>query len=188
MYFEKIGKGNTEQVAQCVAQYAGKNGVQQIVVASSTGYTGNIIFDALPEGVQLTIVTHVIGMAENGVDEMGTENRAALAKKGVKIVTATHVLSGVERSISGAFGGAYPVEIMAHTLRMFGAGVKVAVECATMALDSGAIPYGQDIISIGGTGRGADTAILMRPAHGSRIFETAIKEIICKPREIAKGK
>lgn len=184
MYFEKSGKSNTEQVAQCVAQYAKEHGIKHIVTASNTGYTANIIFDTLPEGTQLTVVTHVIGMVENGVDEMGPENRAELARKGIKMVTATHALSGVERSISGKFGGTYPVEIMAHTLRMFGAGVKVAVECATMALDNGAIPYGEDIISIGGTGRGADTAILMRPAHGSRIFETTINEIICKPRGI----
>ena len=186
MYFEKSGKANTEQVAQCVAQYAEEHDSKHIVVASNTGYTASIILDALPEGVQLTVVTHVIGMVENGVDEMGQENRAELAEKGIKVVTATHALSGVERSLSSKFGGVYPVEIMAHTLRMFGAGVKVAVECATMALDNGAIPYGEDIIAIGGTGRGADTAILMRPAHGSRIFETAIHEIICKPHGIVQ--
>lgn len=184
MYFEKIGKINTEQVALCAAQYAKEHGIKHVVAASNTGYTANILFNALTKDVQLTVVTHVIGMMENGVDEMGPENRAKLAEKGIKVVTAMHALSGVERSISGKFGGAYPVEIMAHTLRMFGAGVKVAVECATMALDGGAIPYGEEIISIGGTGRGADTAVLMHPAHGSRIFETVINEIICKPKGI----
>ncbi|MBP9958641.1 MAG: hypothetical protein KBF14_09340 [Synergistaceae bacterium] len=186
MYFEKSGKSNTEQVAQCAAQYAKEHGIKHIVAASNTGYTADILFDMLPEGVQLTVVTHVIGMTENGADEMGAENRAKLAEKGIKVVTGTHVLSGVERSLSGKFGGVYPVEVMAHTLRIFGAGTKVAVECATMALDNGAIPYGEDIISIGGTGRGADTAVLMRLAHGSRIFETAIHEIICKPRGIVQ--
>ena len=186
MYFEKSGKANTEQVAQCAAQYAKEHDIKHIVAASNTGDTADTIFAAIPEGVRLTIVMHVIWMRENGEDEMGAENRARLTEKGIRIVTATHALSGVERSLSGKFGGVYPVEIMAHTLRMFGAGTKVAVECATMALENGAIPYGEDVISIGGTGRGADTAILMRPAHGSRIFETAIHEIICKPRGIVQ--
>jgi hypothetical protein len=181
MYFDQGGKDNTNQVASLVADYAKRQGIRHIVVASVSGYTADAILNAVSDA-EITVVTHVIGMRENGADTMGAEKRAELVQRGARIVTATHVLSGIERSISSKFGGVYPVEIMAHTLRLFGAGVKVAVECATMALDHGAIPYGEDIISIGGTGGGADTAILIRPAHGSRIFETRIKEIICKPR------
>jgi hypothetical protein len=35
---------------------------------------------------------------------------------------------------------------------------------------------------MGGTGKGADTAVVMSPAHASAIFETRIHEILCKPR------
>ena len=35
---------------------------------------------------------------------------------------------------------------------------------------------------IGGTGRGADTAIILRPAHSQNFFETDVKEILCMPR------
>jgi hypothetical protein len=83
--------------------------------------------------------------------------------------------------MSRKFGGAYPVEIMAHTLRMFGQGVKVCVEVAVMALDAGLIPHGREVIAVGGTGRGADTAVVIRPAHASSIFDTYICEVICKP-------
>jgi len=91
------------------------------------------------------------------------------------------VPSGAERGMSKTFGGAYPVEIIAHTLRMFGQGTKVCVEVAIMALDAGLIPYGEPIIAIGGTGQGADTAVIITPSHASGIFETKIHEIICKP-------
>ena len=75
----------------------------------------------------------------------------------------------------------YPVEVMAQTLRMFGAGTKVGVECAVMALDAGCIPFGEKVISLGGTGRGLDTAIVVTPGHAPRIFSTYINKILCKP-------
>jgi hypothetical protein len=70
------------------------------------------------------------------------------------------ILSGLERSISQKFSGASHSEIIAEALRsLLGVGLKVAVECAIMAADSGAIPINKTI-SIGGTaserGRGAD--------------------------------
>ncbi|HHY20079.1 MAG TPA: hypothetical protein GX522_09280, partial [Firmicutes bacterium] len=83
--------------------------------------------------------------------------------------------------ISNKFGGTYPVEIMANTLRMLGQGVKVCVEISVMAQDAGLIPYGKEIIAIGGSDRGADTAVIIKPAHGSCIFDTWISEILCKP-------
>ncbi|NLY83165.1 MAG: hypothetical protein GX084_00915, partial [Acholeplasmataceae bacterium] len=53
-----------------------------------------------------------------------------------------------------------------------------------MALDAGLIPYGREIIAVGGSGRGADTAVIIVPAHSNHFFDTRVKEIICKPREI----
>lgn len=50
------------------------------------------------------------------------------------------------------------MEVIAHTLRFFGQGMKVCVEIAVMAADGGLIPPNIPILSIGGTGRGADTA------------------------------
>jgi len=52
-----------------------------------------------------------------------------------------------------------------------------------MALDAGLIPHGEDIVAIAGTGSGADTAIVIRPAHSRQFFETQVREIITKPRE-----
>ena len=113
---------------------------------------------------------------------MHDSKRDALIKKGFKVLTTTHVLSGAERGFSSRFSGAYPVEVMANTLRVFGEGVKVGVEVSTMALDSGLIPYGERIVAIGGSVRGADTAIVITPAHAAEILDTKIHEIICKPK------
>ena len=170
---------NTEQLIQEAIKYAKENDINHIVIASVTGaslpelcryFDGNII-----------CVTHAYGYKTPGECEFPAELRAQYEAKGVKFVTAAHVLSGAERGISNVFKGMYPVEIMAQTLRMFGAGTKVGVECAIMALDAGCVPFGQKVISLGGTGRGLDSAIVVTPGYAQRVFSTHIHKIICKP-------
>lgn len=94
---------------------------------------------------------------------------SSLREKGFQVYASSHALSGAERGITGKFGGVAPVEIIAHTLRFFGQGMKVCVEIAAMAADGGFIPPNVPILSIGGTGRGADTAVIMRAAHANHI-------------------
>ena len=104
-----------------------------------------------------------------------------MTDKGVQVVSATHALSGVERGLSRKHPGLYPVLLMADTLKRFGQGTKVAVEVAVMAADAGALS-GRDIIAVGGSSRGADTALVVKPVHAARIFELKVREIVCKPR------
>jgi len=51
-----------------------------------------------------------------------------------------------------------------------------------MAADAGLIPVDRDVIAIGGTGTGADTALVVQPANSTRFFDITIMEIIAKPR------
>lgn len=179
MYFDSIGKINTEETATLAIKAAVEKNIRYIVVASSKGATARLLQNS--NGINIICVTHANGYPEPGKDEMSLEIRRELADLGIKVLTTTHVLSGAERGISKAFSGAYPVEIIAHSLRMFGQGTKVCVEVAIMALDAGLIPYGEPIIAVGGTGKGADTATIITPSHASSVFETKIHEIICKP-------
>ncbi|NLZ52772.1 MAG: hypothetical protein GX892_06450 [Thermoanaerobacteraceae bacterium] len=180
MYFEKTGKQNTEKTLEIVKKAVNERGIRHVVVASSKGHTAKLFKEA-NLGVNLVCVTHVAGFETPGEIEMPEELRRELSQSGVKLLTATHVLSGAERAISNKFGGAYPVEIMANTLRMLGQGTKVCVEIAVMALDAGLIPYNEEVIAVGGTSKGADTAVIIKPAHASNIFDTWISEILCKP-------
>jgi len=109
--------------------------------------------------------------------------REDLIKQGVSVLTTTHFFAGADRALRLQFGGVYPAEIMAQTLRILGQGVKVAVEISIMALDAGLIPFGREIIAIGGTAEGADAAIVIVPAHSKNFFDTQLREIICMPRE-----
>ena len=72
---------------------------------------------------------------------------------------------------------------MVAQTRLFGQGTKVCLEIATMAMDAGALPWGRDVIAVGGSGRGADTALVLRPTHAKNFFETKVLELICKPRD-----
>ena len=180
MYFEKCGKINTEMTVQLAVKAAVENGINYIVVASNEGETAEYLINC---GINVIVVTHVNGFKEAGVQEMSAKSKLKLESYGFKVHTSSHVLSGAERSLSSKFGGVSPIEVMAQSLKMFGQGVKVCVEISTMALDAGIVPYGEDIIAIAGSGRGADTALIIRPAHSANILETKIKEIICKPRQ-----
>lgn len=179
MYWDKKGQECTEDTVHLVVQAAKEKGIKVIVVASNTGATAALFAN---KGLAVVCVTHVNGFVNPGENEMSMENRSKLEDLNIKVLTTTHVLSGAERAFSVKFAGIYPVEIIANTLRMFGQGVKVGVEIATMALDAGLIPFGESIIAVGGSGRGADSAIILKPAHAKDILNTKIEEIICKPR------
>jgi len=179
MYFNALGKVNTIDTTALALKVAKERNIKYIVVASSRGDTAKLLNNSAD--INIICVTHANGFPEPGKSEMSQEIRSELADLGIKVLTTSHVLSGAERGMSKTFGGAYPVEIIAHTLRMLGQGTKVCVEVSIMALDAGLIPHGEPIISIGGTGQGADTAVIITPSHASSIFETKIHEIICKP-------
>ncbi|MFZ5590453.1 MAG: pyruvate kinase alpha/beta domain-containing protein [Bacillota bacterium] len=179
MYFDHKGPSNTGQTIELAVKRAQELGLSHLVVASCSGETA---LKCVGRGLNVVCVTHHVGFAGPGVDEMGAEMRHQLKEKGVSVLTTTHLLAGVDRGVRNKFGGVYPAEIMAQTLRMLGQGLKVCLEITVMALDAGLIPYGEDVVAIGGTGSGADTAAVIRPAHASQIFESKIKEIICKPR------
>lgn len=179
--FEKPGKENTGAVVEIALKEAKKRGIQHIVVASTTGGTAE--YFKSEKDLKVVIVRSSFGL--NGqtphINRMSQEKYDELTACGLRIVTSAHALSGAERSLSTTFKGIYPLEIIAGALRMFGQGTKVCVEAATMACDNGAVPPGDLIIAVGGTSVGADTAIVLRPANSSRILETKISEILCKP-------
>ena len=64
---------------------------------------------------------------------------------------------------------------------MFSQGMKVVVETIAMAADAGLIPADKDVVAIAGSHRGADTAVVIKPANSRDIFSIVVKEVICKP-------
>ena len=182
VYFEKPGPENTDETLRLAKERAESLSVKNIVVASTTGATGVKASEIFGEGYNLVVVTHVTGFREPNVQELTPENRAILERRHVKIVTAAHSFGGIGRVVHKKFGSVQIDGVIAQVLRLFGQGMKVACEIACMAADAGFIRTDEDAISIGGTSRGADTAILLRPSNTHTFFDMKIKEIICKPR------
>ena len=182
MLWDREGKENTEATVEAALAAARERGIRHLVVASNTGATLRRMLERDTDGLSLTCVTHQVGFRKPGVDEMGAEVRAELTDRGVNVITATHLLRGVDRALRLRFNGYYPPEIIADSLRMVGHGVKVCVEIAVMALDAGAIPHGEDVVCVGGRATGADTACVVRPAHSLAFFDTRVLDVLCRPR------
>ncbi|MGI9952192.1 pyruvate kinase alpha/beta domain-containing protein [Moorellaceae bacterium AZ2] len=180
-YWNSAGKAHTAATVKLAVERARELGIKHIVVASVTGYAAEMLLD-YPE-LERICVTHQAGFTRPGEMEMPAAVRRRLEEGGLKVLTTTHLMAGLDRALRLKFQGLYPSEIVANTLRLFGQGTKVAVEVAGMALDAGLIPYGVDVVSLGGSSEGLDTALVVRPAHSQHFWETKVKEIICKPRE-----
>jgi len=182
-YFAQRGRLNTENALDVAKKYAEKFNLRNIIVASTTGYTGlkaTEFFDS--KDYNLVVVSHSTGFKERGFQELSEEKRHAIEERGAKVLTTTHAFAGVERAFRLKLNMWQPVETFARTVRyVFGEGVKVVMEITMMAADAGLIPLDEDVIAIAGTGRGADTACIIKPEYTSNFLDMRLKAFLCKP-------
>ncbi len=181
VYFDSEGKENTERTLEIAKARADELGIKTILVATTTGETGAWAAEFF-QGYNLVVVTQSTGFREPNEQELTEENRAAIERAGAKILTCQHAFGGVGRAVRKKLGTYELEEIIAYTLRIFGEGMKVACEIALMAADAGLVRTDEEVIAIAGTGRGADTAVVLVPANAQTFFDMRILEILCKPR------
>ncbi len=176
-YFENPGRANTEEVLRIVRQRAEELGIKTIVVASTVGGAAVRAMDVL-QGLRVIVVTHNTGFREPNVQQFTEKNRKIVEGKGGIVLTTTHLFSGLSAAMRNddIIG-----DIVANILRIFGEGMKVVCEITVMAADGGLVRTDEDIIAIAGTGRGADTAVVLRPVNSGDFFDLKVKEILCKP-------
>jgi len=180
VYFENPGSGNTEEVLGIAKRRAEELGIKTIVVASTIGDTVVRAVEVFKKA-RVIAVSHVTGMREPDTQEFSEENRKIVENKGGVILTTTHAFGGLSRAMRNKYNMYVLGDVIADTLRVFGQGIKVVCEIALMAADSGLVRTDEDIIAIAGSGRGADTAVVLRPANTHNFFDLKIKEILCKP-------
>ncbi len=179
-YFEKLGEENTEFTLEAARRRAEELGVKDILVASTRGGVGLKAAEYF-KGYNVVVVAHSTGFREPGKNEMPEDVQEKIRATGGKVLVTGHAFAGVSRAIARKFDTLGPAELAANVLRLFGQGMKVVVEITYMAADSGMIPVDRDVISIAGSGRGADTAVVIRPAHLNEMFDLYVREIITKP-------
>ena len=183
IYFSKPGEVDADEAMRAALERAKELNIRDVVVASTRGATALKAVEYFT-GYNLVVVPHVWGSKETGTQEMPEETAEKIRSMGGKIVYAAHAFSGVNKAIQGKFDTMYPAGIIAQTLRLFGQGMKVVVEISAMAADAGLIPVNKDVIAIAGSGKGADTAVVIKPANSHNLFDSVIREIIAKPRNI----
>lgn len=186
--FEHAGKQNTEETLKIAIAEALKRQLD-LVISSSTGASAQLAAELAEQAGykgQIIIVATAATAASKGVSRFNPQIKAELKNKGISTIVSAHALSAGERGISARHHGISPLEIMADTLRTFGAGTKVCYECAIMALDSGELDYGKPVIAVGGTGGGLDTALIITPSYSSTILDTVVHEFLVKPTDIRR--
>ena len=181
VYFENPGKENTEAVFDIARRRAEERGINTILVASTTGETAVKAVKAL-KGLKVIAVSHVAGFRGPGTQEFTEANKKTVEAGGGTVLTAAHTFSGVSRAPRTKLNTVTIGDIIANTLRIFGQGTKVACEIAMMAADAGLVRADEEVICIGGSASGADTAVVLKPVNSNDFFDLKVKEILCKPR------
>jgi len=191
IYFNQPGIENTDKVIEIVYRRLKEGDIRSVVVASSRGGTGLKFARKMAKETNLVVVSSHAGFSKPGVWNFDLKKLKEMESLGCRVIKQSHILSGLERSFSNQFSGASHTEVLAEALRsLFGVGMKVAIECAVMAADSGVIPI-EKTIAVGGTwtekGGGADCAIVVWPSHCNNFFDFRVLEILAKPYRRDRG-
>ena len=182
VYFEHPGSANTDETLALVKEWSDRLNMRTVIVATTSGATGAKAAEAFP-GREVIAVTHSAGFSAPDTQELLPEHRDRMLRAGAKVLTCQHAFAGVSRAVRFKFATYEIDEIVANALRILGQGVKVAIEIALMAADAGLVRTDLDVIAVGGTESGADSALVLRPANVSRFFDLRIRWILCKPWE-----
>jgi hypothetical protein len=189
-YFDKPGEHNTDLVIEAVVKRLEAGGVSKVIVASTSGETALKFAHSLQGKGELVCVSEAPYRHEAWGEKwpcLQAGYKQQLQEAGAVIIDqAPYVFhsSVLERSLWGPLS---PEQLVKETLYSFGQGLKVAVEVALIAVSCGSIAPYEDVIGVGGSGKGADTAIVLRATYPATMFtkETnkrlEIKEIIAMP-------
>lgn len=218
IYFDRPGPANTDETIILAKKRALEIGLKKIVIASFSGKTAVKAFEKFGKDFEIICVTNPAGRAfpisslehwatykeipelreaitiwkREGKTELQTsvpnETEESLRNLGIKLVRGTSPFQSIPHSAAKALGGFSLGDVMLLTLRLLSPGLAVCIECAVMAADAGVISTDEEVIALGGTEQGADTAIVLKPATSIKVFDPVdgldVREIICKPRSM----
>jgi len=188
-YFDEPGEGNTELVIEAVSQRLEVGGIKKVIVASTSGETAAKFARRLKGKAGLICVSEAPYRREWGEQwpclkqEFGEE----LERLNVAVIDKAPYVFHNSVLEAARWPGGFPERLVKETLYCFGQGMKVAVEVALIGVSCGYVTPYEDVIGVGGSGRGADTAIVLRATYPASLFDrdTAkrleIKEIIAMP-------
>ena len=179
--FERAGTQNTDKAIEIAVKTAKERKITHLVVASTKGETARKVLEAIKgTGLKLVVVTHSTGFGEPGVQEFDRGLREEIEAAGHHVHTGVHMLRGLGKAIKNRVGCSEE-ELVANLLRIFGQGIKVCVEITAMATDAGLVPCPGDVVAVAGSGRGADTVVIIGTAPTHDFFKIKVRSIVAKP-------
>lgn len=175
IYFESNVPENTDTTLELVKERISDLGIKKVVLASTTGATARKAMDLFKDtGVQLIVVPHQYGFRRK-TNLFPPDLVQTLRDAGHAVHFGTMLFH-----TDGLYGTSTPT-LLANILRCFSQGVKVCFEIVLMATDAGLLTAGEKVIAVAGTGRGADTALVMQASTSQQPGRLRVNEIICKP-------
>lgn len=175
-FFDCPGPQNTEHVLQAVKERLRRGDIDKVLVASESGRLAMKIKDAFPDKTIVCVTYDEYARLKYNKPKLMKEK---LDEKGVIVV------NNIEEPISRELifrnwwiektlkmNGEQADLFWMSLICVGGHGFRTAVETVFMAVEAGIVEEGERVVSIAGTGWGADSAIVMK---GSR-FEDAVGE------------
>lgn len=188
-YFDEPGEENTQWVVEAVSKRLEAGGIGKVVIASTSGKTAVEFARGLKGKAELVCVSESPYRRESGERWpcLKQRLRRELEKLGVAIIDNAPYVFHSSILEAAKWPNTSPERLVTETLYSFGQGMKVAVEVALTAVSCGYVPPYEDVIGVGGSGKGADTAIILRATYPALLFNKdsakrlEIKEIIAMP-------
>lgn len=195
VYFQTPGPHNTGKVVEAVKDRLKDGDIKHVVVASISGRTAlRVAAELKGMGVSVVCVSGYAGwLTQHGIEYpfVKGEVKEKLERLNVAIVDKMpSTLSGDTIDYGLARYGYTPASwVVAETLEAVGGyGFKTAVEAILMATDCATVPPSTNVISLAGTDKGADTAIVAKSTFSPCVFSSdaarrfQVLEIIAMPR------
>ncbi len=174
-FFENPGAENTDQVIDAVRNRIAEGGIRKLLVASESGRLALSVRKKMPPQISVACVTYNRQTRRQYqkpalMDQQLRRARVALIDTIREPMGRRLTFRNWWERKTLILPGSHADLLWMTLICVGGHGFRTAVEIVFMAAESGVVKIGERVISIAGTGWGADSAIVMR---GSR-FEHAV--------------
>lgn len=160
--FQDVGKKNTRKVFEYVNKYLESNIVDKVLIASTTGYTARIALEVINKNIPIIVCMQDIS------------EEYSMKKETYEYLSMRCRINDIPRKYLSNKIGLEKV----NALRRISQGVKVCIELVEFERENTRITFPEKILVIGGTLKGADTAIIIDSKQKSYCVDT----ILCWPR------
>ena len=170
-YFDKGGPKHTRAALQASRERAAELAPRAIVVTSSTGQTAleaARVFSGSENRIIAVPFQKHLWDDYTALDPRLQADCRKLAVEFLPDEPALPLLDSERPDIVNAW-------------RMVSQGFKVALQVASMCVDTGLLEPGDPVIAIGGSGKGADTAVAVQIYGRADVFKSNVIEIIAMP-------